>query len=92
LALLGAGVGPLLPMLTVLTSDRVGPEVVPRMIGWQMAAAAVGSALISSSVGFVVHHAGVRAIGPALTVVAVVTAMVVGVLQRRCPRRNLRKS
>jgi fucose permease len=86
LTLLGAGVGPLLPMLTILTPDRVGRDAAARMIGWQMAAASVGAALISSGVGLVVHHTGVRAIGPAIAVVAVATAAVVGMLERRTGR------
>jgi fucose permease len=92
LTLLGAGVGPLLPMLTVLTPNRVRREAVARMIGWQMAAAAVGSALVSSGVGLVVHRAGVPAIGPTLTLVAVFTAVVIAALQRRTRRDSARGS
>jgi fucose permease len=74
LLLLGAGIGPLLPLLTVLTPQRVGEHAAADVIGWQLAAASVGTAVVAGGVGLVVHHSGVSGIAPALAVTAFVTA------------------
>jgi hypothetical protein len=85
-ALLGAGVGPLLPLLTVLTPQRVGHEAAARVIGWQLAAASVGSALMAGGVGVWVHHSGVSAVPSALALIgALMTALVVLLDRRTSP-------
>jgi hypothetical protein len=53
------------------------------VIGWQLAAASLGAALVAGGVGLCVDGAGVGAISPALAAVALTTAGLVGVLQRR---------
>jgi fucose permease len=83
LAVLGAGVGPQLPMLTVLTPQRVGPAAAAHVIGWQLAAASVGSALVAGGIGVWVHRSGVHAIPAALAVTAGLTAVLVVVLDRQ---------
>lgn len=79
---LGLGVGPQLPMLTVLTPRRVGDEAASWVIGWQLAAASVGAAFIAGGVGFSVHHFDVGSIPVVLAVVAVVTTLLVAGLDR----------
>ena len=86
LAVLGAGVGPQLPMLTVLTPHRVGRLAAAHVIGWQLAAASVGSALVAGGIGVWVHRSGVDAIPAALAVTAVVTAALVVALDRQSAR------
>jgi fucose permease len=81
-ALLGAGVGPLLPLLTVLTPRRVGHQAASRVIGWQLAAASVGSALMAGGVGVWVHHSGVSAVPPALALMGVLMTVLVVLLDR----------
>lgn len=83
LALLGAGVGPLLPLLTVLTPRRVGQLAAANVIGWQLAAASLGAALVAGGIGLWVRADGVGAITPALALVALVTAGLVAMLERR---------
>jgi predicted MFS family arabinose efflux permease len=85
-ALLGAGVGPMLPLLTVLTPHRVGQEAAAQVIGWQLAAASVGAALVAGGIGVWVHHSGVHAVPPALALTAVVTAALVVLLDRQPAR------
>jgi fucose permease len=85
-ALLGAGVGPMLPLLTVLTPHRVGQEAAAQVIGWQLAAASVGAALVAGGIGVWVHHSGVHAVPPALALTAVVTAALVVLLDRQPTR------
>jgi fucose permease len=85
-ALLGAGVGPMLPMLTVLTPHRVGQEAAAQVIGWQLAAASVGAALVAGGIGVWVHHSGVGVVPPALALTAVVTAVLVLMLDRQTTR------
>jgi fucose permease len=85
-AVLGLGVGPQLPMLTVLTPHRVGEAAAGRVIGFQLAAASVGAALIAGGIGLWVHHAGVEAIPWALTAAAVATTLLVVALDRQGAR------
>ncbi|MCU1658163.1 MAG: major facilitator superfamily 1 [Pseudonocardiales bacterium] len=78
LVLVAAGTGPVLPLLTSLTPGRVGHAAAPRVIGWQLSAASLGSAFVSGAVGLGVQRAGLGAIGFVLTVVAVlVTGLIV---------------
>jgi fucose permease len=85
LVLLGAGAGPLLPVLTARTPHRVGPAAAARVMGWQLAAASVGAAVVSGGIGLCVHASGVGAVAPALVVTAVVTAIVVAIVELRMP-------
>jgi fucose permease len=86
LLLLGAGVGPLLPMLTVLTPLRVGHQATAQIIGWQLAAASVGTAVVAGGIGLVVHHSGVSGVAPALAIIALVTAALILCLNRTAVR------
>jgi predicted MFS family arabinose efflux permease len=86
-ALLGAGVGPLLPMLTVLTPHRVGQQAAAQVIGWQLAAASVGSALVAGGIGVWVHRSGLGAVPPALALMAVVMLGLVVWLDRQTGAR-----
>ncbi len=82
-ALLGAGVGPLLPMLTVLTPHRVGHEAAAQVIGWQLAAASVGAALAAGGTGVWVRHSGVQVVPSALALMAMVMVALVVLLDSR---------
>lgn len=87
LVLLGAGAGPLLPVLTARTPHRVGPAAAAQAIGWQLAAASVGAALVSGGIGVWVHASGVGAVAPALALTAVATTVVVAAVELRPPGR-----
>jgi fucose permease len=88
LALLGAGGGPLLPVLTARTPHRVGPAAAARVIGWQLAAAGVGAALVSGGIGLWVHTSGVGAVAPALVLTAIATAVVVAAVELWSSRQS----
>jgi fucose permease len=81
--LLGAGTGPLLPLLTVLTPRRVGSQAAAQVIGWQLAAASVGSAGVAGGIGLWVHRSGLGAVPPALAVIAVAAGVLVVLLDRQ---------
>jgi fucose permease len=70
-AVMGATFAPVFPSLVTLTPVRIGHERAHHAIGWQIAAANVGAAGISGIVGIVLSHAGLKALGPALLVLAV---------------------
>ncbi|MDQ1541021.1 MAG: hypothetical protein QOH29_1747 [Actinomycetota bacterium] len=74
-AVMGATLAPVFPSLVTLTPVRIGNERAHHAIGWQIAAANVGAAGISGLVGIILSHAGLRALGPALLVIAVALVM-----------------
>ncbi|MDQ1716595.1 MAG: hypothetical protein QOE89_548, partial [Pseudonocardiales bacterium] len=92
LVLLAGGTGPLLPLLTSLTPERVGHTAAPRVIGWQLSSASLGSAFVSGGVGLGVQRAGLGAIGFVLTAVAVLVTLLVLLLQRIAPSRHATRS
>lgn len=64
LVMIGAGVGPLFPVLSSQTPARVGREHSGYVIGWQLAAASVGAALMPGLLGVAVSFGGATTIGP----------------------------
>jgi fucose permease len=68
----GTGTGLVFPALTSLTPARVGPSLASRVIGWQLAAGAVGAAVLSSLIGVGLQRAGLAMAGPLLTGLALV--------------------
>jgi fucose permease len=71
----GIGTGLVFPALTSLTPARVGPSLASRVIGWQLAAGAVGAAVLSSAIGVVLQRAGLAMTGPLLTGLAAVAGV-----------------
>jgi fucose permease len=82
LAVLGFGLGPLLPALTSLTPRRVGLRHAPGAIGWQLSSASLGASGCSAYAGLVLQHEGFSATGPLLTGFAFVLALLVVALHR----------
>jgi fucose permease len=78
----GCGLGPVYPGLTSLTPSRVGRSLAARLIGWQLGAGAVGSAVLPSAVGVGLQHGGLGLTGPLLTALALVTVVVTIALDR----------
>ena len=62
----GLSLAPIFPLLTLLTPGRLGSNFAPTAIGYQLAAATVGAAIIPASVGIGVERFGVDSIGPGL--------------------------
>jgi fucose permease len=71
LAVLGAALGPVFPALVTLTPRRLGEDLALDAVGWQLAAAGVGGAVLSALIGVVLQLAGLKAFGPTLVALAV---------------------
>jgi fucose permease len=84
LLLVGFGLAPIFPMLILLTPRRVGPDRSTAVVGYQLAAAAVGAALLPGGVGLLVNRAGLEAVAPAMVVFAL-TMVAAAEITRRMP-------
>ncbi|MER5701535.1 MFS transporter [Micromonospora sp. NPDC002296] len=72
LLVLGFAAAPVFPLLMLTTAERVGAAHADRTIGVQIAVAGLGGALVPTGIGVLVSNTSVQALGPALTVLAVV--------------------
>jgi len=68
LALLGAGLAPVYPMLMTLTPGRAGEAMSGHAVGLQVAGAYVGTATLPGLVGVMAARWGLEVVGPALLV------------------------
>ncbi len=82
LALLGVSLAGVFPILVALTPSWVGEDRAPAVIGYQIAAAATGAALLPWLGGVLVDAAGLEAIGPFLVVIAVAMTVLHWVVDR----------
>lgn len=87
LVITGAAIGPIFPLQTLLTPERVGRRLAPTVIGYQVAAANLGGILIPGAIGLAVEARGLEAISPGLLVPAV-GLVVFTVLLARATRVN----
>jgi len=72
LAALGFALAPIYPTLIADTPARLGPSHATSAIGFQVAAAYLGTAAIPGLTGVLAGHAGLAVIGPCLFAIAVV--------------------
>ena len=72
LVLLGASLAPMFPTLMSRTPDRVGHHLAPHSVGFQVGAATLGSAAVPALFGLLAAAAGIRTIGAAVAVVALI--------------------
>lgn len=70
LGLLGLCAGPVFPALIATTPGRVGPEHGARAVGFQVAAAALGQALVPWALGAIAGAIGIAAVAPAILALA----------------------
>lgn len=70
LCALGFSFGPVFPLLIAQTPARVGPAHASNAVGFQVAAAALGSAAVPGVAGVLGRHLGLSAIGAWLVLVA----------------------
>lgn len=82
LLLIGFGLAPVFPMLVLVTPERVGPEHSTAVVGYQLAAAAVGAAVLPGAIGPLVGAVGLEAVAPALVVFAFATVVAIEVTRR----------
>jgi fucose permease len=71
LVIIGFAAAPVFPLLTLTTTDRVGAAHADRAIGLQVAAAALGGAVLPAGIGVLMSRIAVDAYGPALVVLGV---------------------
>jgi len=74
LPLLGFALAGVFPTLMLMTPDRVGSDRANAMVGYQLAAASVGGALVPWFGGRLVEWTTLEAIGPLLVTTAIVLA------------------
>ena len=82
LMVMGLALGPIFPLQTTLTPSRVGIAFTPTAIGFQLAAATVGAAVIPGGLGLLVSRVGLEAVGTVLVVTAALMAGSIEVLRR----------
>lgn len=83
---LGAALGPIFPLQTLLTPSRVGSAATTTMVGYQMAAASFGAILIPGSLSPLVKALGVGVIAPVMTLNAVLVVVVSEAVRRSLVR------
>jgi len=82
LTLAGLACGPVFPTLMATTPGRVGALHVPQTVGLQVAAAALGAALLPALMGVVAQRLGLETLGPQLLGLSVGTLLAHEVLLR----------
>ncbi len=82
LALLGLACGPIFPSLIATTPARLGEAHTANGVGFQVAGAALGQALLPALVGVLASRAGLEVVGPALLGAAIVLFFVYEAIAR----------
>jgi len=72
LALIGLALAPIFPSLIATTPERLGHAHTANGVGFQIAAAVLGQALLPGMLGMLARHLGLEMIGPALLAAALV--------------------
>ena len=83
--MLGAALAGVFPALIALTPGRLGRTRAQHVIAWQVGAAAAGGSGLSALIGLLIGFAGLTVLGPSLTVLAVLLAGGLIVLERVAP-------
>jgi len=81
----GLAAAPIFPLVTLTTADRAGAGGVTPAVGYQVAASAIGGALLPSGLGLAVGAFGAPVIAPALLILSLGCAAPA----RSCPGRRL---
>jgi fucose permease len=82
LVLVGVSLAPIFPMLMSRTPDRLGASVAVHAVGFQVAAATLGTAALPTAYGALADAAGPGAIPSGLVALAAALAALVAVLDR----------
>ncbi len=88
LGLLGFGLAPVFPLLTLLTPERVGREHSRKVIGWQMGAATIGVVVLAGGGGLLASSAGLFVVGPYILILAVSCSSLYTLVQSRSHCNN----
>lgn len=74
LPLVGLCLAPIFPVLVSITPERLGSARTAHNVGYQLAAAGIGAAVLPGAVGLAVAAVGLDAVGPTLMAMALVLA------------------
>jgi fucose permease len=83
LALMGLALAPIFPSLISTTPQRLGTAHAANGVGFQIAAAALGGALLPSMVGVLANKMGLEVVGPALVIAAMLLLVLHELLLKR---------
>jgi len=82
---LGGALAGVFPALISLTPVRLGDQRAQHVISWQIGAAAAGGAGVSAIIGLLIGATSLAALGPAVTVLAVLLLSAELVLRKLAP-------
>lgn len=82
LIVMGLALGPIFPLQTTLTPQRTGEAFTSLAVGYQLAAATVGGAVVPGGLGLLVAWQGLEVVGPVLAVATALLAVSIEVLRR----------
>ncbi len=85
LVIAGFALGPIFPLQTTLTPRRVGVAYTPTAVGYQLAAATAGAAVIPGGMGLLVSSLGLEVVGAVLVVTTVLLVGSIEALRRSSP-------
>jgi fucose permease len=82
---LGGALAGVFPALIALTPVRLGEERAHNVISWQVGSAAAGGAGLSAVIGLIIGTTSLAALGPAVTVLALIVVAAELILNRLAP-------
>jgi fucose permease len=85
IALMGLALAPQFPLLISATPGYLGSQHAANGVGFQVAAASLGGALLPGLVGVLAQSRGLEVLGPFLFAAALIMAMLFELLARRLP-------
>ena len=85
---LGGALAGVFPALISLTPVRLGEQRAHNVISWQVGAAAAGGAGLSAVIGLLIGATSLAALGPAITILAVIVVITELILNRLAPVRQ----
>jgi fucose permease len=84
---LGGALAGVFPALIALTPVRLGEQRAHNVISWQVGAAAAGGAGLSAAIGLLIGTTSLAALGPAITILALIVVAAELILDRLAPIR-----
>lgn len=89
LTILGFSLAAIFPTLIAVTPHRMGVHRAPAVIGYQVAAAALGGAVVPAGAGVLIARSGLEVVGPVLAATALVMAILHLAAVRLAGRRDV---
>ena len=86
LTLIGLALAPIFPSLIATTPERLGHAHTANGVGFQIAAAVLGQALLPGMLGMLARHLGLEMVGPALLAAALVLLVLYEIFMALSPQ------